>query len=86
MVSAIACGDDGVGVKPAPEMLLAICATLGTAPDRTAIVGDTPADLAMGRAAGAGTVIGVLTGVGGRDELEPLADAVLDSIRELAPG
>jgi hypothetical protein len=28
-------------------------------------------------------VIGVLTGVGGRAELEPLADAVLGSIGEL---
>jgi phosphoglycolate phosphatase len=86
-VSAIACGDDGVGVKPDPAMLLAVCATVGIPPDRTAMVGDTPADLAMGRAAGAGRVVGVLSGVGGRADLEPLADAVLDSIGELlVPG
>jgi phosphoglycolate phosphatase len=82
-VSALACGDDGVGVKPDPSMLLALCATVAIPPERTAIVGDTPADLAMGRAAGAGRVIGVLSGVGTRDELVPLADAVLDSIGEL---
>ncbi len=84
-VSALACGDDGVGVKPHPAMLLAICATVAIPPDRTAVVGDTPADLAMGRSAGAGRVIGVLTGVGNRTELEPIADAVLGSIEELAP-
>jgi len=82
-MSAIACGDDGVGVKPDPAMVLAICTALRVAPDRVAVVGDTPADLAMGRSAGAGRVIGVLTGVGGRAELEPLADAVLGSIGEL---
>ncbi len=82
-VSALACGDDGIGVKPDPAMVLAICAALRVAPDRVAVVGDTPADLAMGRSAGVGRVIGVLTGVGGRTELEPFADAVLGSVREL---
>jgi len=82
-VSAIACGDDGVGVKPRPDMLLAICATVGIQPDRTAMIGDTPADLAMGRAAAAGRVIGVLSGVGERDDLAPLADAILGSVAEL---
>jgi phosphoglycolate phosphatase len=82
-VAALACGDDGVGVKPDPAMLLALCATVGIAPEHSAIVGDTPADLAMGHAAGAGRVVGVLTGVGGRSDLEPLADAVLGSVGEL---
>jgi phosphoglycolate phosphatase len=82
-VSALACGDDGVGVKPDPAMVLAICTALAITPDRIAVVGDTPADLAMGRAAGAAKVVGVLTGVGDKEELEPLADAVLGSIGEL---
>ena len=82
-VAALACGDDGVGVKPDPAMVLALCTALQVASDRVAIVGDTPADLAMGRSAGVGRVIGVLTGVGERAELEPLADAVLESIGEL---
>ena len=83
-VSAMACGDDGVGVKPDPAMILAVCTALQVAPADAAIVGDTAADLAMGRSAGAGRVIGVLTGVGTLPELEPLADAVLGSIGELA--
>lgn len=83
-VAALACGDDGVGVKPDPRMVLAICTALAVPPDRVAVVGDTPADLAMGRAAGVGLVVGVLSGVGGRAELEPLADLVLDSVAGLA--
>ena len=39
----------------------------------------------MARAAGAGRVVGVLTGVGDRTRLEPLADLVIDSIADLAP-
>jgi phosphoglycolate phosphatase len=82
-VSALACGDDGIGLKPDPAMVLAICAVLLTEPARTAIVGDTPADLTMGRAAGLGRVIGVLSGVGRRADLEPLADTLLTSVGEL---
>jgi phosphoglycolate phosphatase len=82
-VSALACGDDGVGLKPDPSMVLAVCAALRTEPSRTAIVGDTPADLAMGRAAGLGRVIGVLSGVGPRADLEPLADDLLESVGQL---
>ena len=82
-VSALACGDDGIGLKPDPAMVLAVCTALRTEPSRTAIVGDTPADLAMGRAAGLGRVIGVLSGVGLRADLEPLADQVLGTVGEL---
>ena len=82
-VAAIACGDDGVGVKPDPAMLLALCQATGVRPARAAMIGDTPADLAMGRAAGAGRVVAVLSGVGSREELAPLADAVLGSVGEL---
>jgi phosphoglycolate phosphatase-like HAD superfamily hydrolase len=38
----------------------------------------------MGRAAGVARVIAVLTGVGDRAALEPLADVVLGSVAELA--
>jgi phosphoglycolate phosphatase len=40
----------------------------------------------MGRSAGAGLVVGVLSGVGGRAELEPLADDVLESVGGLLSG
>jgi len=83
--AALSCADDGRPTKPAPDPVLYLCATLGVAADRTAVVGDAPADLRMARAAGAGRVIAVLTGVGDRAILEPLADVVLDSIENLAP-
>ncbi|HXG26767.1 MAG TPA: HAD family hydrolase [Candidatus Binatia bacterium] len=84
-LAAVACADDGIPNKPAPDPVLRICSTLGIPPERTAVVGDSPADLAMGRAAGAGRVIAVLTGVGDAATLGPLADVVLPSIEDLAP-
>ena len=83
--AALVCADDGIRTKPAPDPVLHLCAELGIAPGQTAVVGDSPADLAMGRAAGAARSIGVLTGVGDLASLEPLADVVLGSIAELAP-
>ena len=83
-IDATVCADDGIAVKPAPDMVLHLCATLGVTPRRTAVIGDTAADMRMGRAAGSGLVVGVLTGVGARADLEPLADVVIGSIRELA--
>lgn len=82
-VAAMACGDDGVGVKPDPRMVLAICEAVGVAPARTAVVGDSVVDLQMGRGAGAGRVIGVLSGIGDADHLTPLADLVLPSVAGL---
>lgn len=81
---ALACADDGHPVKPAPDAVLVLCRALGVRPERTAVVGDAPADLRMARAAGARRAIGVLTGVGDRDTLTPLADLVLESIAALA--
>jgi phosphoglycolate phosphatase len=47
------------------------------------MVGDTPADLRMARDAGAGLAIGVLSGLGGPDDLAPYAHLVLASVGEL---
>jgi phosphoglycolate phosphatase len=86
MVEALACADDGHPVKPDPAAVHRICATLGVPEARTAVIGDSPADLAMGRSAGVGMVIGVLTGVGDRRTLERSADVVLESVADLLPG
>jgi phosphoglycolate phosphatase len=82
-VDAIACADDGVAVKPAGDMAVHLCGLLGATPARAAVVGDSPADLQMGRAAGVARCYGVLTGVGTRDDLAPLADDVLASVADL---
>jgi phosphoglycolate phosphatase-like HAD superfamily hydrolase len=85
-IEATVCADDGVAVKPAPDMVLHVCRALGVAPDRTAVVGDSTADLAMGRSAGAGLVIGVLSGVDDADHLAPGADLILASVADLPTG
>jgi phosphoglycolate phosphatase-like HAD superfamily hydrolase len=83
-VKAMVCGDDGFPKKPAPDAVFALCQALQTEPPRVAVIGDAPADLAMGRAAGAGLVVGVLSGVGSRADLEPYADLIVSSVAELA--
>ncbi len=84
-IEAFVCADDGLPVKPAPDMVAHLCREIGVDPARTAVVGDSAADLLMGRSAGARLVVGVLTGVGRRDDLAPLADVVIPSVADLAP-
>src|SRR6266545_2102545 len=83
LVDALACGDDGRPIKPAPDAILALCRELGVSPAQAAMVGDTAADLRMGRAAGVGLSIGVLSGVGSAEMLAPLADVLLPSVAGL---
>ena len=55
-----------------------------TDPAAIAVAGDTPSDIASGRAAGASVVAGVLTGNATRDELAAAgATRVLATITEL---
>ncbi|MEO7135616.1 MAG: phosphoglycolate phosphatase [Vicinamibacterales bacterium] len=51
-LSAVVAGDDGHAKKPAPDMLLAACSTLATAPAATLMLGDSENDVAAARAAG----------------------------------
>jgi phosphoglycolate phosphatase len=78
------CGaDSGLAGKPAPDMALAFCSAVDVAPDRLAVVGDTPHDMAMARAAGARLAIGVRTGAAGSTGLDHCADFVIDSVAQL---
>ena len=47
------------------------------------MVGDAVHDLAMGRAAGVGLTVGVLSGTSAREDLEACADLILPSINAL---
>ena len=78
----IAGSDSGHGGKPDPGMLLAFAVTVGVAPARIVMAGDSTHDLLAGRAAGMQTV-GVLTGLASADTLAPHADAVLPDIGHL---
>lgn len=76
-------GSDGAfAPKPDPAMCLGFARALRLDPAQVMMVGDSLHDLNAGRAAGMRT-IGVLTGVAARDELAPMADAVLAHIGAL---
>ncbi len=78
------CGyDSGPTPKPDPAPVFAFCRKTGLGVAEIAVIGDNYHDMAMGRAAGAGLLVGVLTGTSGHDELNAVADVVLDSISDL---
>ncbi|MFV2031289.1 MAG: HAD family hydrolase [Gammaproteobacteria bacterium] len=75
------CGyDSGHGVKPDAGMVLAFCEAMALEPAEVVVVGDNRHDIEMGKNASAGLCVGVLTGASTRDELEEIADIVLDDI------
>ena len=73
--------------RPHPDMILAAMKRAGVAdPSRVAKVGDTPADLLEGTAAGCGFVIGVTSGSHTRGELETHPHThLISSISEIVP-
>jgi len=83
LVHTLVCADDGIKAKPAPDMIKTICTRINVDPRRVIVIGDTVADMEMARSAGAGCVIGVLSGVGLLEHLTPLADILLDTIDTL---
>lgn len=82
-MSTMVCADDGIKAKPAPDMVLTICERMGIDPAKVMVVGDTTADLKMARSAGAGLVVGVLSGVSSARDLVSFADVLIESVDEL---
>ena len=82
-VDAVVCADDGLPLKPAPDMVWAVCRSVGIPPAQVIVVGDSVMDLQMGRKAGAGLVVGVLSGVSPSEVLAPHADVLLRSVADL---
>lgn len=82
-ITTMVCADDGIPSKPAPDMVLTICQRINVDPSRVMVVGDTTADLKMARAAGAGLVVGVLSGVSASSDLIHFADVLIESVDEL---
>lgn len=76
--------DAGRG-RPYPDLVMVAALRLGIEDvRRVVVVGDTPLDLMSGRRAGAGLLVGVLTGAGDRDALRTAgATKVIGSIGEL---
>ena len=77
--------DDVRNPKPDPEMVVTACAACGRRPADAVVVGDTPFDIEMGRAAGAAT-IGVTWGNTPRAELAAARPThLVDEVAELRP-
>lgn len=83
--AALSPADAGRG-RPAPDLVLAaLIATGASSVAAVAVVGDTVSDILSGHNAGAGLVIGVVTGAHTREQLQAAgADLVLESVRDLA--
>jgi len=80
----ILCAGEVNPSKPDPETIFTICRRLSVPPLETAMVGDSVADMMMGKRAGVALTIGILEGgVIPREELEKVADVVVDSIQDL---
>lgn len=72
--------------KPSPEPVLGALRTLGVAPDRAVMVGDTTVDVKAGAAAGCQT-FGVLTGFGREKDLAHAgADLIAETMTPLLDG
>jgi len=83
LITTMVCSDDGIKAKPAPDMVMTVCQRMDIDPANAIVIGDTVADLQMARAAGAGYIIGVLSGVGSLANLTPLADVLIDTVDTL---
>jgi phosphoglycolate phosphatase len=79
------CGfDTGHGTKPGGGMVEAFARHMDLPASAIAVVGDSPHDMHMARAGGAGRAVGVLTGVSSSEALvEAGAHVVLQSIADL---
>lgn len=85
-IDMVVCGDDkDTEPKPSPYSAFKICSQLGVDPADTVMVGDTQADVGMGKAANIGWNVGVLSGVGNSGDLLPEADHVIHSVKDLLP-
>jgi phosphonatase-like hydrolase len=72
LIAATITSDEVPRGRPHPDMIRALMLKLGIGdPAKVAKVGDTPADLGEGSAAGCGLVVGVTEGTHTRAQLEP---------------
>jgi HAD superfamily hydrolase (TIGR01509 family) len=80
----ILCAGEVNPPKPHPETIFTICQKLSVHPHEAVMVGDSVTDMMMGKRAGVALTIGILEGgVTPKEELEKVADLVVDSIRDL---
>jgi len=80
LIDVLIAADDGVSLKPAPDMVWAACRATGVKPGQAIVVGDAVPEMEMARAAGAGLAVGVTSGVSSAEILAPYTDMVLTSV------
>ncbi|NPV53094.1 MAG: HAD family hydrolase [Firmicutes bacterium] len=76
--------DDVERGKPHPDAIFRVCKELGVSCREAVYVGDTITDMRTGHNASVACRVGVLTGAGTREALEPLADVVLESVKDIS--
>ncbi|MHB1294912.1 MAG: HAD family hydrolase [Anaerolineae bacterium] len=81
--ATLVCGDDGIPIKPAPDMARTICERLHVAPQDAIAVGDTIADMTMAREAGLAYAVAVASGALQAHILAPHADLVIPDIHAI---
>lgn len=84
LFTAVFGGDSVENTKPAPDLALKALSQGGAMPENTVVIGDHPVDIAMGRSAGIGTNIGVLTGLSSRSIFEKLDCSIAQDFRDLS--
>lgn len=75
--------DDVANGKPAPDMIHEVLKQTGAKADEVVIVGDSTADMLLGKNAKAKACVGVLTGFASREKLDQVADVVVSSVADL---
>lgn len=76
-------GDDVENPKPEPDGVLRAMADLGADPRSTLVIGDSPADIKMGRAAGTQTAAAMWGGSSRERLLDALPDLALETPGDL---
>jgi choline dehydrogenase len=85
-VDMVVCGDDkGTKPKPSPHNAELICKSLNIDISDAVMVGDTKADIGMGKSAQLGASVGVLSGVATSRELNNFADYVIPTVKDILP-
>lgn len=65
--------------KPFPDLVLKVCSKMGISPENAVVIGDTRADMLMGKNAGVSLCVGVTSGLGSAEKLGQDADFLLNS-------
>jgi len=83
LFDAVVGPEDVVNGKPSPDMILELLEEANCRADETVMVGDSMSGMKMGKNANVKACVGVLTGITQRQDLEKLADVVIDSVAQL---